>query len=104
ASKVADAVRRFIPWAAGKDVGEPYSSGSEGYWSLAVDPYLVKSKPKRFGPETMFGIWRHSLGLSFGPQSFMHRFQLDGATSGQHEIRWDHVTYEALVVQSADDI
>jgi len=102
--KIADAVRRFIPWAAGKDVEEPYSSGSQGYWSLSADPYLVKSRPKRFAPETMFGIWRHSLGLSLGPQSFIHRFQVEGATSGQHEIRWSHVTYEALVVQYADDI
>lgn len=102
--RIADAVRRFIPWATGKDVVAPYSSGSQGYWSLAADPYLVKSRPKRFSPETMFGIWMHSLGLHFGPQSFMHQFQIDGATSGQHEIRWNHVTYESLVVRYADDI
>lgn len=103
-SKIADAVRRFVPWAVGKDVEVPYSSGSQGYWSLAADPYLVKSRPKRFSPETMFGIWMHSLGLHFGPQSFTHRFQIEGATSGQHEIRWEHVTYESLVVRYADDI
>lgn len=103
-SKIADAVRRFVPWAVGQDVEAPYSSGSQGYWSLAADPYLVKSRPNRFCPETMFGIWMHSLGLHFGPQSFMHRFTIEGATSGQHEIRWDHVTYESLVVRYADDI
>jgi dGTP triphosphohydrolase len=102
--KIADAVRRYIPWAVGVDIKAPYSSGSQGYWSLAADPYLVKSRPKRFSPETMFGIWMHSLGLHFGPQTFMHQFQIEGATSGQHEIRWDHVTYESLVVRYADDI
>lgn len=102
--KIADAIRRFIPWAAGREVEDPYSSGSQGYWSLAADPYLVQSRPNRFAPETMFGIWRHSLGLSLGPQSFLHRIQLEGATTGKHEIRWDHVTYEAIVVQYADDI
>jgi dGTP triphosphohydrolase len=103
-AKIADAVRRFVPWAVGEDIAAPYSSGSQGYWSLAADPYLVKSRPRRFSPETMFGIWMHSLGLHFGPQSFTHRFQIEGATSGQHEIRWDHVTYESLVVRYADDI
>jgi dGTP triphosphohydrolase len=103
-AKIADAVRRFVPWAVGEDILAPYSSGSQGYWSLAADPYLVKSRPKRFSPETMFGIWMHSLGLHFGPQSFTHQFQIEGATSGQHEIRWDHVTYESLVVRYADDI
>jgi dGTP triphosphohydrolase len=103
-AKIADAVLRFVPWAVGEDIVAPYSSGSQGYWSLAADPYLVKSRPKRFSPETMFGIWMHSLGLHFGPQSFTHQFQIEGATSGQHEIRWNHVTYEALVVRYADDI
>ena len=102
--KVAESIRRFIPWAEGKDVDEPYSSGSQGYWTLAADPYLVQSKPKRFSPETMFGIWRHTLGISQGPDSFLHRFQIDESTSGAHEIRWNHITYEGLVVQYADDI
>jgi dGTP triphosphohydrolase len=102
--KIADSIRRFIPWAAGKDVDEPYSSGSQSYWTLATDPFLVQSKPKRFSPETMFGIWRHSLGLSHGPQTFLHQFQFDKDPRGQHEIRWDHITYEGIVVQYADDI
>lgn len=103
-AKIAEAIRRFIPWAVGKDVDDPYSSGSEGYWSLATDPYLVQSRPNRFAPETMFGIWRHSLGTSLGPKTFLHRIELDGAAAGRHEIRWDHVSYEALVVRYADDI
>jgi hypothetical protein len=104
--KIADAIRRFIPFAVGKDVDEPYSSGSEGYWNLATDPYLVQSRPNRFAPETMFGIWRHSLSASLGPETFLHRidFEVSPAQKTQHQIRWDHVTYEALVVRYADDM
>jgi dGTP triphosphohydrolase len=101
--RIAAGVNKFIPWAAGEDL-KPYSSGSEGYWTLAADPYLVKSRPNRFSPELMFGIWMHGLADAYGPQSFEHRFAIEGATNKEHFISWSHVTYESLVVRYADDI
>ncbi len=95
---------RYVPWAAGRRVDSAYSSGQQGYWQLSTNPYTVQSRPLSYSPEVMFGIWRHSCGLPIGKDSFFHRCPIDLATSGRHEIKWDHVTYEAIIHQYADDI
>lgn len=107
--RIRERVTRFIPWAAGKDTNSLYSSGQESYWLLSTNAYTVESLPRRFSPETMFGIWRHTRGLLPGPDTFHHKMKLYQGTSADrlevhHEITSEHFTYEALVVQYADDI
>ncbi|MFH1740130.1 MAG: hypothetical protein ABIH23_14065 [bacterium] len=97
-------VKQYIPWAIGSDIDSAYSSGQESYWLLCTNPYTRESRPASFSPDTMYGVWRHSRGISPMRESFHHRAPIESATTGFHEIRWDHVTYEAIVVQYADDI
>lgn len=97
-------VRRFVPWARGSDVDAPYYSGQESYWLLTVDPFTRELREGKFFPETLYGIWRHSISHRPLPNSFHHRLEVPGAFSGFQEIRWNHATYEAAVVQYADDI
>ena len=104
-ASIIDKVQRFIPWAAGKDVDEAYSAGQQGYWMLSINPFLIETRSSDFCPETMIGIWRHTRGKIPKKDSFMHRLRIDGGDGArQHELRWDQFTYEAIVVQYADDI
>jgi dGTP triphosphohydrolase len=97
-------VAKYIPWAAGSRTELAYTAGQESYWLLCTNPFTRESHPATFSPDTMFGIWRHTRGLRPERQSFHHRCAIPGATAGQHEIKWTNSTYEALVVQYADDI
>ncbi|MBE2185298.1 MAG: hypothetical protein IAE99_00815 [Rhodothermales bacterium] len=103
-STVLDKVKTYIPWAIGRNVDAAYTAGQESYWLLCTNPFTREARQAAFSPDTMFGIWRHTRGLSTNPESFHHRAPLEGATAGFLEIRWDHITYESLVVQYADDI
>jgi hypothetical protein len=100
---IAD-VQKFIPWAAGDLSHKAFSNGQEAYWMLATNPFTLESRPNAYCPETMFGIWRHSLGLPFGSNTFFHQMVLGGASNRQHRIEWRHATYEGIVVAFADDI
>ncbi len=97
-------MKQYVPWAIGIDIDAAYSSGQEGYWLLCTNPYTREARPASFSPDTMYGVWRHTRGLRPIPDSFHHRAPVENATTGFHEIKWDHVTYEAIVVQYADDI
>lgn len=103
ATYVLERVKKYIPWAAG-DNNEAYSSGQEGYWLLCTNPYTRESRHTNFSPETMYGIWRHSRGLKPYAKSFHHKCPIQGGGHDFHEIHWQHCTYEAIVVQYADDI
>ncbi len=98
---VLQKVRQYMPWAAGIHVDDPYSSGQESYWMLCTNPYVLESSRNAYAPETMYGIWRHTRGLAPSKGSFSHKFKLDEVTNA---IQWYHCTYEAIVVQYADDI
>ena len=99
-----DRVRRSIPWAAGEQVEAAYSSGQQSYWQLCTNRYHLTARPTAFCPETMYGIWRHTRGIVPSKNSFCHRCEIEGATSDLLEITWKNATYEAIVVQYADDI
>lgn len=71
---------------------------------LATNPFTVECRPNSFCPETMFGIWRHSLGCPYGKDSFVHKFEFAETKPKHHEITWQHATYEAMAVSYADDI
>lgn len=94
-------VQESIPWAAGLDVDPAYTAGQESYWLLSVNPFTRTPRQKRFLPETMLGVWRHTLGLPIGPASFQYKQTFGEFTN---EINWTHITYEAIVAQYADDI
>ncbi len=101
---VFDKVLRYIPWAAGRNVDSPYTSGQESYWLLCTNPFTAQSQTTTFMPETMFGIWRHSRGVRPEKNSFHHKWKPAESSQAPHEIKWNHATYEACVVQYADDI
>ncbi|MFP5205894.1 MAG: hypothetical protein ACLGSH_11105 [Acidobacteriota bacterium] len=103
-SKALEGVRKFIPWAAGKNVDHPYSSGQQSYWLLCTNPYSLEANPHVFCPETMTGIWCHTRGIRPERDSFYHKYLLDSAPAMSLEMKWDHFTYEASVVQYADDV
>jgi len=94
-------VIRFIPWSAGISNDPAYSSGRESYWLLLTNPFTRESRAATYCPETMYGIWRHTRGLPIGPNSFRHKMSVMNAT---HKIYAEHITYEAIVNQYADDI
>ena len=101
---VLQKVQQYMPWAIGVDIEAAYSAGQEGYWLLCTNPYTREATRSSYSPDTMYGIWRHTRGLLPGPDTFHHRAPVEKATTGFHEIKGDHVTYEATVVQYADDI
>lgn len=103
-SNIFEKVQKYIPWAAGKDVDDAYSSGQQSYWMLCTNPFTMETRSSEFSPETMVGIWRHTRGRKPEKNSFHHRFRIDGAPGGCHELKWNQFTYEAAVVQYADDI
>ncbi len=100
---VVTRIRKYLPWLAMKD-GRGYSAGQQSYWLLSTNPYSVQALPNTFCPETLYGIWRHTRGERPVPDSFNYRCDIDNATKGTHEIQWSNATYEAAVVQYADDI
>lgn len=102
--QVIERVARYVPWAAGEPSNEAYSSGKESYWFLSTDPYLRRPKPRSYLPQTMYGIWRHSRGLLAAPNTFVHSSPLWADHTTYTGLRWEHATYEAYVVQYADDI
>lgn len=95
-------VRRYIPWAAGKDVEPAYASGQESYWMLCTRPFTLEARPQPYVPETMFGIWRHSRHLTDAGRVFHH--EMDLTASKVLKITGAHITHEARVGQYADDI
>lgn len=104
-SSTFDAVTSLMPWAMGDEVDNAYSSGQASYWALCCNPFTVEAVPCQFGPETMFGVWRHSLGLRAGGTSFHHELKMDNATDGALSIVGkEHASFEARIVQFADDI
>ena len=103
-SSVFGKARSYIPWAAGTEADLAYCTGQESYWLLTTNPLILEANPSTYVPETMYGIWRHTRGLRPDKDSFHHRCQIAGATSGVQEIRSNHCTYEATVIQYADDI
>jgi dGTP triphosphohydrolase len=103
-SVVFEKVKRYMPWAAGHSEAKLYTSGQESYWLLCTNPFTVEAQKSAYLPETMYGIWRHTRGLLPGLNPFAHKCQLSGATQGYHEITDKHATFEAIVVQYADDI
>jgi hypothetical protein len=103
-SEALQKVQRFMPWAAGQRSAPLYSSGQEGYWLLCTNPFTSEVRKEAYFPETMYGIWRHSRGSLPTKQKFVHKVQLAGARRGHNYITDDHATFEATIVQYADDI
>jgi dGTP triphosphohydrolase len=96
-------IQQYMPWAAGQRTASLYGSGSESYWLLCMNPFTAEIKQNQYFPETMYGIWRHTRGVWPSQDSFHHRFRLQGS-SRCNEIKDAHATFEAVVVQYADDI
>ena len=103
-SVVLDKVQRYMPWAAGQRQATLYSSGQESYWLLCTNPFTSEAKKEAYFPETMYGIWRHTLGSTPDKKRFKHMVKLAGARRGHNLITDDHATFEAMIVQYADDI
>lgn len=103
-SVVLDKIQQFMPWAAGSKDAKLYTSGQESYWLLCTNPYTNEAQKNFYLPETMWGIWRHSRGIKPGINPFHHRCKLSNTTGGFYELKDDHATFEAIVVQYADDI
>jgi hypothetical protein len=103
-STVFEKVRRFMPWAAGSSTAKMYSSGQESYWLLCTNPFIAEARRETHYPETMYGIWRHSRGLLPAVNPFAHKCALTGTVRGYNEITDSHATFEAVIVQYADDI
>lgn len=95
---------RYIPWAVGKNVDETYTSGQESYWLITSNPFTRTAGRTTYSPETMFGIWRHSRGLPSGRESFRHTITFDCVPRKTISFSAEHLTYESIVVQYADDI
>ena len=103
-SVVLDKIQRFMPWAAGQRNASLYSSGQESYWLLCTNPFTSEARKEAYFPETMYGVWRHSRGSQPGAKQFKHLVKLAGARRGHNLITDDHATFEAIIVQYADDI
>lgn len=101
--EILQRVVNTLPWAAGIGSETPYSPGQQAYWMIATRPYSLESRPNSFAPETLFGVWRHSMGQTYGKDTFSHKIRLSSATSGTHQIGWQHATIESHVVSEADD-
>lgn len=103
-SVVLDKIQRYMPWAAGQRHTTLYSSGQESYWLLCTNPFTSEAKKEAYFPETMYGIWRHTRGATPDKKRFKHMVKLAGARRGHNLITDDHATFEAMIVQYADDI
>lgn len=101
---VRDGVAKFLPWAAGSSSLPAYSSGQQSYWLLSTDPFLLRPKAP-YVPQTMYGVWRHSLGGTPDSGNFRHSITLSGAGAvSTLTLTESHLTHEAVVVRYADDI
>ena len=96
-------MQRYIPWCSGADEKLAYSSGQESYWLLSSNPFLRKDLDKNYLPETLFGIWNHSYDYTKTGNNFDYTWSAQDA-GFKHVINSTHLTYEAIVVQNADDI
>lgn len=104
ADAVRSDVRRFMPWAAGNANEPTYSSGQQSYWLLSTDPFLLMPRQRSYAPQTMYGVWRHSLFSTDAPD-FQHKIQLSGQGRAATLTLTDaHLTHEAVVVRYADDV
>jgi len=104
-SSVFERIQKYMPWAGGERQAELYSSGQESYWLLCANPFTIDVKKEAYFPETMYGVWRHTRGaVPDTGKPFMHKVKLDGAQRGYNLITDKHATFEAIVVQYADDI
>lgn len=95
-------IKRYFPFGAGNAIANSYSSGKQGYWMLSTNPYSIEPKKNNFSPETMYGIWQHSLDKNQS-ESFGHEFTFGDSTKFELSST-NHKTFEAAVVQYADDI
>ena len=103
-SAVLEKMQRYMPWAAGQRDAPLYSSGQEGYWLLCTNPFTSEARKEAYLPETMYGVWRHTRGGASSPKKFIHKVNLTNARRGFNLISDDHATFEATIVQYADDI
>ncbi len=103
-STVLDKVQKYMPWAAGHDDAKLYGSGQESYWLLCTNPFTNRGLKTAFSPETMYGVWRHTRGLRPGQNRFFHHCKLAETKNGFFEISDKNATFEAIIVQYADDI
>lgn len=103
-ASVYQAVTTSMPWATGSDVDEAYSSGQQSYWNLCCNPLTLEAVPNQFQPETMFGIWRHTRNLAANGSEFLHYMEVDETGVALNIEGRKHATFEARVVQFADDI
>jgi dGTP triphosphohydrolase len=95
-------VRRYLPWAAGTASSTAYSSGQQSYWTLSLNQFQLSAK-RPYIPETLYGIWNHSLTAPRDTPKFMHSVKLaDGKT--ELALSDANLTHEAVVVRHADDI
>lgn len=105
----SDAVRtdisRFMPWASGSPDEPAYSSGQQGYWLLALNPFILRPKAP-YTPQSVYGIWRHSLAPVADTHTFQHEVQLPSYGKGHpvFQLSEEAFTHEAVLVRYADDI
>jgi len=101
-AELREDVQRYLPWAAGSTSGTAYSSGQQSYWSLSLRPFQLFAK-RPYAPQTMYGIWNHSLKTRRDTAQFAHTVKLpDGHTVLKLDA--SHLTHEAVTVRYADDI
>lgn len=99
-----DAVMSLMPWATGEDADTAYSSGQQSYWNLCWNPLTIQPNPSQFQPETMFGVWRHSRNLAAKGTVFSHTIKPPPPGDAICIKGSEHATFEALIVQYADDV
>ncbi|MDN5767749.1 MAG: hypothetical protein L0H96_11250 [Humibacillus sp.] len=100
--KLREDVKAFVPWAAGATDAAAYSSGQQSYWALSLRPFQLQAR-RPFVPQTMYGIWNHSLTAQRDTARFRHEVVLR-ADGTQLTITDSHLTHEAVVVRYADDV
>ncbi|WP_159805195.1 hypothetical protein [Cellulomonas citrea] len=95
-------VDAYLPWARGWSNAPAYSTGQESYWALTTNPFLHRSKESAYLAQTMYGVWRHSLGdPEVVPSAFEHSISL---SDEPQTIRQEHGTHEAMLARYCDDI
>jgi dGTP triphosphohydrolase len=95
-------VQDYLPWAAGATNGTAYSSGQQSYWALSLRPFQLSAK-RPYVPQTMYGVWNHSLSATRDTAKFSHSVTLAGSNTTLR-LNDGHLTHEAVVVRYADDI
>lgn len=100
--KVSEGIKKYFPWGAGNSKAHTYSSGKQGYWMLSTNPYMIEPMQNYYSPETMYGIWQHSLDEN-NTLEFHHDFEFKDGTIYELSSN-NHDSLEATVVKYADDI